>query len=242
MPGDENSPDPNNASLRRAGAVIVAAGQSQRMDGIDKTYMDILGLPLLAYSLAAFEAAPSIESVVLVLHPSSIESGKALVEAHSFRKVRSIQAGGERRQDSVRNGVECLDDQEWAVVHDGARPCVGPDLIEQGIDEAIRWGSAVAAVPVTDTIKVRGCDGQVEATLDRSRLWAAQTPQIFPLRGLRDAFNQVTATVTDEAALMEQAGYPVHLYLGSYSNIKVTTREDAAIVQALLKQRQDVEA
>ena len=242
MPEDENSPNPNNASLRRAGAVIVAAGQSQRMDGIDKTYMDILGLPLLTYSLAAFEAAPSIESVVLVLRPSSIDSGKALVEAHGFRKVHSIQAGGERRQDSVRNGVECLDDQEWAVVHDGARPCTGPDLIEQGIDEAIRYGSAVAAVPVTDTIKVRGCDGQVESTLDRSRLWAAQTPQVFPLQRLRDAFNRVTADVTDEAALMEQAGYPVHLYLGSYSNIKVTTREDAAIVQALLKQRQDVQA
>ena len=240
MPGDENSPDSNNALPRRAGAVIVAAGQSRRMEGVDKTLMDILGQPLLAYSLAAFEAAPSIESVVLVLRPSSIESGKALVEAHGFRKVRSIQAGGERRQDSVRNGVECLDDQEWAVVHDGARPCIGPDLIEQGLDEAIRWGSAVAAVPVTDTIKVRGCDGQVESTLDRSKLWAAQTPQIFPLQRLRDAFNQVTDTVTDEAALMEQAGHPVHLYFGSYSNIKVTTREDAAIVEALLKQRQDV--
>ena len=240
MPRDENSPDPNNAVLRRAGAVIVAAGQSTRMDGIDKTFMDILGLPLLTYSLAAFEAAPSIDSVVLVLHPSSIESGKALVEAHDFRKVRSIQPGGERRQDSVRNGVECLDDQAWAVVHDGARPCIGPNLIEQGIDEAIRWGSAVAAVPVTDTIKVRGSDGQVESTLDRSKLWAAQTPQIFPLQRLRDAFNQVTDTVTDEAALMEQAGYPVHLYFGSYANIKVTTREDAAIVETLLKQRQDV--
>ena len=241
MAGDENSPDSNNALSRRAGAVIVAAGQSTRMDGIDKTLMDILGQPLLAYSLAAFEAAPSIESVVLVLRPSSIDSGKALVEAHGFRKVRSIQAGGERRQDSVRNGVECLGDHEWAVVHDGARPCISPGLIEQGIDEAIRWGSAVAAVPVTDTIKVRGCDGQVESTLDRSKLWAAQTPQIFPLQRLRDAFSRVTDTVTDEAALMEQAGYPVHLYFGSYSNIKVTTREDAAIVEALLKQRQDVE-
>ncbi len=240
MPEDENSSDLSNALLRRAGAVIVAAGQSTRMDGVDKTFMDILGLPLLTYSLAAFEAAPSIESVVLVLRPSFIDLGKTLVEAHGFRKVRSIQAGGERRQDSVRNGVECLDDQEWAVVHDGARPCIGPDLIEQGIDEAIQWGSAVAAVPVTDTIKVRGCDGQVETTLDRSKLWAAQTPQIFPLQRLRDAFNQVAATVTDEAALMEQAGYPVHLYFGSYSNIKVTTREDAAIVEALLKQRQDV--
>ncbi len=210
------------------------------MDGIDKTLMDILGQPLLTYSLAAFEAAPSIESVVLVLRSSSIESGKALVEAHGFRKVRSIQAGGERRQDSVRNGVECLDDQEWVVAHDGARPCIEPDLIERGIDEAIRWGSAVAAVPVTDTIKVRGCDGQVEASLDRDKLWAAQTPQVFPLRRLRDAFNRVAAAVTDEAALMEQAGYPAHLYFGSYSNIKVTTREDAAIVEALLKQRQDV--
>ena len=239
MPGDENSPG-SNALLRRAGAMIVAAGQSSRMDGVDKTFMDILGVPLLTYSLAAFEAAPSIESVVLVLHPSSIDAGKSLVEAHGFGKVRSIQAGGERRQDSVRNGVECLDDQEWAVVHDGARPCIVPDLIEQGIDEAIQWGSAVAAVPVTDTIKVRGCDGQVETTLDRSKLWAAQTPQVFPLKGLRDAFDQVTGTVTDEASLMEQAGYPVHLYFGSYSNVKVTTREDAAIVQSLLKQRQDV--
>ncbi len=240
MPGDENSPDSNNALLRRTGAVIVAAGQSMRMDGVDKTFMDILGVPLLAYSLAAFEAAPSIESVVLVLRPSSMDSGNALVESHGFRKVRSIQAGGERRQDSVRNGVECLDNPEWVVVHDGARPCIEPDLIEGGIDEAIQRGSAVAAVPVTDTIKVRRCDGQVETTLDRDRLWAAQTPQIFSLQRLRDAFKQVNATVTDEAALMEQAGYPVHLYFGSYSNIKVTTREDAAIVQALLKQRQDV--
>ena len=230
----------DKAHDHQAGAIIVAAGQSRRMDSVDKLFLPILGMPLIAHTLAAFEAAPSVQTIVLVLSRANVEQGKALVRKHGFAKVHQVCLGGERRQDSVRQGLERLTPYPWVVIHDGARPCVEPELIERGLEEAYRWGSAVAAVPVKDTVKIVGAQGMVIETPDRQKLWAAQTPQVFSWDVLQRAHGQtgIDIEATDDAALVERLGNPVHIFFGSYANIKVTTREDVVLAEALLRRRE----
>lgn len=228
---------PGQSEARGAGAIIVAAGQSRRMEGVDKLFVPLLGMPLLAHTLAAFEVTSSVQTVVLVLSQANLEKGEALVKEQGLAKVHQVCLGGARRQDSVRQGLERLPPCPWVIIHDGARPCVEPQLIERGLEEATRWGSAVAAVPVKDTIKVVGDQGTVVETPDRRRLWAAQTPQIFPREVLRQAYRQEEFTATDDAALVERMGHAVHLFFGSYANIKVTTQDDALLAEALLLRR-----
>jgi 2-C-methyl-D-erythritol 4-phosphate cytidylyltransferase len=224
---------------RRAGVIIVAAGSSARMNGVDKMFMPILGKPLISYALAAFEAAPSVESITLVLNANNMHQGLALVHEKGYRKVHRVCVGGEQRQESVRLGLEAMSPLPWVVVHDGARPCVNQELIEQGLTEAMRWGSAVAAVRVKDTVKVVSGNGrEVEETLDRSKVWLAQTPQVFSWEVIRKAHAQKGVEATDDAALVEGIGHPVHLYSGSYANVKVTTREDTLFVETILRDRE----
>lgn len=210
------------------------------MDGVDKLFLPILNAPLLSYTLAAFEAVPLVQSITLVLSAANMERGKELVQEHGIGKVNHICLGGERRQDSVRRGLEPLEPYPWVIVHDGARPCAEPRLIERGLDEAVRWGSAVAAVPMKDTVKVAGPERTVRETLDRRRLWATQTPQIFPWELLNQAHQQQDIAATDDSTMVESLGYPVHLYFGSYANIKVTTREDGLIAETLLRHREQL--
>ncbi|MCZ6788593.1 MAG: 2-C-methyl-D-erythritol 4-phosphate cytidylyltransferase, partial [Chloroflexi bacterium] len=136
-----------------------------------------------------------------------------------------------------RLGLQALSPCDWVVVHDGARPCVEPELVERGLEEARKWGSAVAAVPVHDTLKSADSEGRVTSTVDREGIWAVQTPQVFPSETLREAHRQVDATATDDAALVEWLGRPVHLYTGSQANIKVTTSEDLLMAEAVLRHR-----
>lgn len=204
------------------------------MEGTDKVFMQLHGSTVLSFVLETFEAAPSIRSVVLVVRKDRQSLAREVVDSHGFRKVSEICIGGERRQDSVRNGLAKLGSHKWVVIHDAARPCLTKDLIENGINEAIKWGSAVPAIPVTDTIKIASENNQVKKTLDRATLRAAQTPQTFQLEDLQRAFTKIDQTVTDEAELMELAGFKVHLYAGLYSNIKITTAEDVAFVEKTL--------
>lgn len=234
-----DSPLPAGGGDRRAGAIIVAGGQSERMDGVDKLFLPLLGKPLLSYTLAAFEASAAVHSMVLVLSASNLDQGKEMVRERGFQKVSKVCEGGDTRQESVRLGLEQLAPLPWIIVHDGARPCLEPGIIERGLNEAARWGSAIAAVPVTDTLKIVQKNGMIQETPDRRAFWAAQTPQIFPRDVLMDAHQQQDVTTTDDASLVERMGQPVHVYFGSYSNIKVTTREDALVAEALLKRRKE---
>ncbi len=234
-----DNPLPAEEDDGHAGAIIVAGGQSQRMDGVDKLFLPLIGKPLLSYTLAAFEASTVVHSMVLVLSASNLDQGKELVREDGFQKVTKVCEGGDTRQESVRLGLEQLTPLPWVIVHDGARPCVEPGIIERGLKEAARWGSAAAAVPVTDTLKIVQKDGMVRETPDRRAFWAAQTPQIFPRDVLMDAHQQRDIATTDDAELVERMGHPVHVYFGSYSNIKVTTREDALMAEALLKRRKE---
>lgn len=207
------------------------------MGGMDKVFAPILGLPLIAHTVAAFEACTAVDDLVLVVAPGALEQAEALAREQGWRKLRAICLGGARRQDSVRTGLERLPPCQWVVVHDGARPCLEPALIERGL-EAAESGAAVAAVPVADTIKVVSPEQMVLSTLDRSGLWAVQTPQVFRYQLLWEAHQRCQDTVTDDAAMVERLGHPVRVFPGSPSNLKVTTPEDLVMAEALLKLRQ----
>lgn len=219
------------------GAIVVAAGASRRMEGVDKTFATLGGKPLIAYSLDALHASDRVGSVVVVLSDANIEQASRLVAEGRYHKVTAICLGGKRRQDSVRKGLDSLPDAEWIVVHDGARPLVDARLIERGLTEALLTGVAVAAVPVKDTIKAANADMVVTQTLGRDTLWIVQTPQVFRSDILLEAHETVDDDVTDDASMVERVGGKVRLFMGSYENIKVTTSEDLSVAEALLMRR-----
>ena len=162
------------------------------MGGVDKTFAPVLGRPLVAHTLDRFESSSLIDQIVLVLAEDSLEQGLRLIEERGYSKVAHVCAGGQRRQDSVRNGLELLSLCEWVMVHDGARPCLDDAMLQRGLDAAAECGSAVAGVPVKDTIKLVSSEQMVKDTPDRSRLWAAQTPQVFRYSLLLEAHQTCT--------------------------------------------------
>ncbi|MBT9160839.1 MAG: 2-C-methyl-D-erythritol 4-phosphate cytidylyltransferase [Dehalococcoidia bacterium] len=222
----------------RVGAIIVAAGQSQRMSGVDKVFAELGGEPLLARVLDTFQESSVIDEIVLVLGEENLERGRELVSSHQWPKVTAICPGGERRQDSVKNGLRRLGDCQWVVIHDGARPLVDPDLIERGLAEAGESGTAVAAVPVKDTIKRVSRDGFVCQTPERDTLWTVQTPQVFLFDLIFQAHEEITEDVSDDATMVERLGHRVRIYRGSYENIKVTTPEDLALAEVILRRKE----
>ncbi|HBQ63875.1 MAG TPA: 2-C-methyl-D-erythritol 4-phosphate cytidylyltransferase [Clostridiales bacterium] len=245
------------------GAILVAAGKGTRMGTAHKKpFLDLLGMPVLAYALKAFEQAPSIHQVVVVVHPGDEAfCRKHVVERFGFEKVLRIVPGGESRQDSVKAGMDVFGKGvEILAVHDGARPLVTPALIEKTVSacrEEIRLrgcGSVCAAVPVKDTLRMARPDESPEAvrsgklsehciysdcTLDRRLLWAVQTPQVFDRALLVRAHAQAACegfSGTDDTLLAERLGVPARLVHGEYTNIKITTREDLLLARLLLEE------
>ncbi|MFC1940930.1 2-C-methyl-D-erythritol 4-phosphate cytidylyltransferase [Chloroflexota bacterium] len=217
----------------KVGAVIAAGGSSQRMGGIDKVLATLGGEPLLARVINAFQNCNSIDQIVVVLSRQNLKPGQQLVAEQGWAKVTDVCPGGRLRQDSVVAGLSRLSHCSWVVIHDGARPLVTVDLIDRGLEAATETGAAVAGVPVTDTIKVAGEDRIVRETPPRHNLWAVQTPQVFRFDIIDEAYHQAKSEVTDDATLVEQLGYRVKLYMGSYDNIKVTKPDDLVVAEAL---------
>jgi len=217
------------------GAVIVAAGESQRMGRIDKLMAQIGGEPLLLHSTRPFQQCRRVSQIVVVVSGSNRERCQRLVSGKEWTKVTDVCLGGRRRQDSVAAGLKRLDGCDWIIVHDGARPLVTVELIERGLKAARETGAAIAAVPVKDTIKIAGNDRIVSQTPPRHSLWQVQTPQVFRGDVITGAYRKANGTVTDDASLVEQLGGRVKLYMGSYDNIKVTTPEDLTLAELLLR-------
>ena len=218
---------------QKVGAVIVAAGSSRRMGGMDKVLALLAGKPVLAWAVDAFQKCGSVYQVVLVVNEQNLERCRQLVAESGWSKVTGVCPGGERRQDSVAAGLSHLSHCNWVVIHDGARPLVTVDLIDRGLEAAGETGAAVAAVPVIDTIKVAGDDRIVHQTPPRQNLWAVQTPQVFRINIITEAYQRAKGEVTDDASPVEQLGYRVKLYMGAYDNIKVTTPDDLALAEVL---------
>jgi 2-C-methyl-D-erythritol 4-phosphate cytidylyltransferase len=220
------------SSRPRTGAIIVAAGSSQRMGGIDKLLRELDGRPLIAYSIAAFAASNEVQRIVIVASNANFDAVSAI--AWQLAPDARVVLGGARRQDSVRAGINALDDVEYVLVHDGARPLVTEALIEATLAGAVEAGAAICAVPVSDTIK-RGRDGFIVETVDRAALFQAQTPQAFRRELLLRAHERDDSEATDDAAIVERLGEPVRLVPGSARNIKVTTPDDLHVAEALLQ-------
>ncbi len=221
------------------GAVLAAAGKSSRMGGLDKIFAPVLGKPLLSYSLDQLESYPAVSRIALVLDQDSVRQGRELVRRGEYRKVVKVCAGGARRQDSVRLGLEELGPCDLVLVHDGARPCLDHCILSRGLEAAREWGAAVAGVPVKDTIKVASPEALVVDTPARESLWAAQTPQVFRYSLLWEAHQRCQGEFTDDASMLESLGHQVKMFLGSYQNLKITTPEDLAVAEVFLGGRSD---
>lgn len=206
------------------------------MNGKDKIFVKLGGKPVLAWSVEAFQKCASVDRIVLVVREENVAKVRNMAIVQKWTKVASVCAGGERRQDSVANGLAETGKCDWVVIHDGARPFVTADLIERGLEAAKDTGGAIAAVPVTDTIKIAGDDLVIKETPSRKNLWAAQTPQVFRVDIISEAYGRkMRGEFTDDAAMVEKLGYKVKLFTGSYDNIKITTKKDMIVAKVLAK-------
>ena len=216
-------------------AVIVAGGTSRRMKGPNKLFTSLRGKPVLAWSVDTCHRFNLVQQIVLVLNDKDFARGNLLRRQRDWVKV-TVCSGGARRQDSVKEGLRRLHDYDWVMIHDGSRPFLTPDLIEDGLKMVRETGAAVAAVPVKDTIKLSDSRSLIKETIERSQLWVAQTPQIFSFDVITSAYGNLTAEVTDDSAAVEQLGYKVKLYMGDYRNIKITTPEDLKLARIIARE------
>ena len=226
---------------RFAVGIIVAAGWGRRYGAEHKVLLPLRGRPVLAWVLDAFAHAATVASLVIVAGPHTRSEVERLARDSTFPVT--VVVGGPRRQDSVASGVQAAGHRPIVVVHDGARPLVEPVLIDETARCAARTGAAIAAAPVTDTLKRVDAAGIIRETIPRDALWAAQTPQAFRRERLLDLMASpgfLTATFTDEAALFEAAGEPVAVVPSPGANPKVTHPGDLALIEALLAARVDV--
>ncbi len=222
------------------GVVIAAAGNSSRMNGTDKILTPILDVPVIIRTIMPFESNPLVKSIVVVSEEKSVADIQNLICRYKINKVTDIINGGKSRQESVKLGFETLlknPDIKIVLVHDGARPLVSEMVINRVIKATEEFTAAVPAVPVKDTIKEIGAIGKIESTPDRSRLVAVQTPQGFFASDYSKALEFAKNSekiFTDDASLMENAGYSVYVVPGDNKNIKITTQEDILIATAFL--------
>lgn len=209
--------------------------------GVPKQYLDLLGEPVLAWSVRAFTAHPAVAETVVVLPEREARDAPAWLRRTGAR----VAAGGAERSDSVRNGLALLDPRtDIVLVHDGARPFVRRGLIDRVIAAAAE-GPAIAALRATDTLKEVGADGFIAGTLDRSRVWQAQTPQAFPLALLAEAHARAARegwAATDDAMLCERCGARVRVVEGEPDNLKITRPADLEVARAIAVRYRDGDA
>lgn len=243
---------PEEPEIPRAAAVVVAAGDSQRMGGAErwgvrKPLIELDGQPLVAHTMNALHAARTIVEVVLVAHADDVRRlEKMCADRPEFEKVVAVVPGGATRSESVGRGVFWTSfEVDVVCVHDAARPLVSPTLIDLAVSRAHETGGAVVAVPASDTVKVSRDGHSVVETLDRSTLWNAQTPQCFRAREFRALVARAHGEEflpTDDAALWERYVGPVTIVEGDAANLKVTRPLDVTIAELLLSRRETLPA
>ncbi len=227
-------------------AIVLAAGQGKRMNSqVHKQFLELGGRPMLSYSLKVFQRSPLIQQIVLVTGEEDIAyCQERIVKPMGFTKVQAIVPGGRERYDSVYEGLKACQDCEWVFIHDGARPLISEEILERAMAAVREKEACVVGMPAKDTIKIADTDESIQFTPNRSLVWTIQTPQVFRYHLVREAYDrlmarpaQERAEVTDDAMVVEKMlNQKVYLVEGSYSNLKITTPEDMAIAEALLRE------
>jgi 2-C-methyl-D-erythritol 4-phosphate cytidylyltransferase len=221
-------------------AVIAAAGSGKRIN-TKKQFLEINGTPLLAITASVFDDCQSIDEIIVVVPKEDLTLASDILK--NIKKLKMIVPGGESRQDSVFNGIRAVtaeSEDDLIVVHDAARPMVTKEIISRAIMEAKVSGAAVVGVPSKDTLKTVSKENVIEETLDRNTIWMIQTPQAFKAKIIKEAYERaqkVNYKATDDSKLVERLSISVKMVMGSYDNIKITTKEDIAIAEAILSGR-----
>ena len=218
-------------------AILLGAGSSTRMNGVDKVVAPLLGRPLLAYSFERLRETPLVGRIVVVASQHNVDAVHAVTNHTPAGNMVDVCIGGPRRQDSVRAALDYIGDSPRLLVHDGARPLLSEALIRRAVRAASTHSAAVAAVPVKDTIKRANPAMVVLDTVPRQGLWSVQTPQVFDARLLQTAHRTVDEDVTDDAMMVEMLGHEVTIFMGDYQNLKVTTPDDLSVAEAILRSR-----
>jgi 2-C-methyl-D-erythritol 4-phosphate cytidylyltransferase len=219
-------------------AIIPAAGIGSRMHADRaKQMLELDGVPLLVHTLRRFEQCEAIDRIVLVLQPSMTTEALRLISKYNIKKIARVVGGGAERQDSVYLGLQVISDHDAEVVaiHDAARPFVRPEEIRTVVERAAATGAALMALPATDTIK-QVKSGRVQRTLDRRRIYHAQTPQAFRLPIIKEAYERAMADgfmATDDSQLVERTGRRVSIVEGSHLNIKITRPLDLRLAEVI---------
>ena len=221
-------------------AVIVSAGNSTRMGGVNKQFLELDGAPVIVNTITMFQRSHLVDEIIIVTRESDIDEIANLVKKYDFNKVNNIVAGGETRQLSVYEGVmSTFDMADLVVIHDGARPLVTVDIIDKTINVAAEYGAAATGVKVKDTVKIVDKNDNIIDTPDRAYMRFIQTPQVFNKKLYLDAVNTVenSRDFTDDCKLFEAYGKTVKFVEGDYENIKITTPEDIELAENYLKRR-----
>jgi len=218
-------------------AIVPAAGFGKRLGlKTKKPFVKLAGTPLVFYALDALERSKAVDAIIIAAEKCCIKRFKGLVKAWGFKKVTAVVEGGETRTGSVKNCLTAAGPEyDIVLIHDGARPFVDAKMIADSVRLARMYGGCIVAVPENDTVKLAGKDLFVKNTLDRSRIFRAQTPQVFKRSILEKAYSKTLLSgITDDAGLVEAAGGRIKILAGSYRNIKITTKEDLKLAEVLL--------
>ena len=223
-------------------AIVPAAGEGSRFGGaVRKQFIALNGLPILSHTLRALAASRALAAMIVVVPPGEESRGRDALSLARVDIETEVISGGQERQDSVYKGLQrAKPDTDMVLIHDGVRPFVSREVVLATIEGAEEWGAAVAAVPVTDTIKRVDAGGLVVDTPAREQLWAVQTPQVFRYALLMRAHQSVREhgiVVTDDAAMVERIGVKVKVVRGSYENIKITSEDDLPLADLILRRR-----
>ena len=222
----------------RCCAVIAAAGSSERFNREDKLFIQLNGAPVLAHTLTAFQRSVHINEIVLVTREETLDRAQETCERYGIKKLKAIITGGATRLESVFNGAYAASDEcNLIAIHDGARPCVDGNLIKRTVDMAAKHHAVAPGIRINSTVK-RFSKGMIIETIDREELLEIQTPQVFQSDIIKAALSVAVETsqdITDDCMAAELIGVPVRVTEGSRFNIKLTTREDIIVAEAIIK-------
>ncbi|MFJ7729963.1 2-C-methyl-D-erythritol 4-phosphate cytidylyltransferase [Neobacillus sp. NPDC097160] len=222
--------------------ILPAAGQGKRMGaGRNKLLLELNGIPVLIHTLKVFEEDEACSGIILAIHPQDESEFNALLKKYRVTKVMNLVPGGEERQHSIYNALKTVNTNGIILVHDAARPFIQKGHIHRLTEKAEVTGAAIIGVPAKDTMK-KVQNGVVMATVERSSLWAVQTPQAFRISLLREAYEKAERDQflgTDDSSLVERLNHPVAIVEGDYDNIKLTTPEDLYFAEAIIKKREE---